>query len=307
MASPPILIPSRFCVPLLLAFAIASAGCTAEGPASSADGFGKVDYPDARDWNPDSREFKLLLDPAPFSFDQEAALLALVDEVAIAATLANLDFIEALVLKKERTISFLDTPGTCDFNANNLVLRERITPSKSRREITLKHRSNDFFPISEFDLQPADGAKQKFEEDIVPPFSIKYSRSATLRIGNEELSAIGDIRKLFYSLDEFSGTHVKLARVGGALVDEEVYLLGLVDFGAFDTELSITVWRFEGESSPKAVELSFSYKRRDESYDFGSESRSLEFFEALGLVSGVLEAGTKTGLVYARDPSFCDD
>ncbi len=122
-----------------------------------------------------SREYKMMLDPAPFA-DRDRSLEAFWGDVvdltkmfpSVRATK------EAISLKEKRTIAFLDTPDVA-LRRQDLILRRRIGEGDSPK-YTLKCRSEDRYYAAGADISAAcgDDPESKLEEDISPPFLCRF-------------------------------------------------------------------------------------------------------------------------------------
>ena len=159
----PVLVNSIFAL-LLLASTQASTQASAEGPRL------------------DSREYKLMLEPAEFAGDQAAKIVDRFWDEALKPIIARrLDARDngeprsrkRFKLDKERVILFRDTEA-CLLDRNSYALRERVVlkngeEDKSTREVTLKFRTPDIFLAAATELKgSSDEASTKLEEDISP-------------------------------------------------------------------------------------------------------------------------------------------
>jgi hypothetical protein len=179
----------------------------------------------------DSREYKLMLEPAHFAggAPAEAVDEFLRDQMerAIKESFGG-DAADELArkrmdLEKHRRVRFLDTQG-CALNDNGFALRERVDLNDNDRpaskpEITLKFRSSDLFLAADMRLKAkAKGAESKFEEDIGPlsltnagerfvasPRSARsqFSRSTSQAVKQSDLpQTLEDIDKLYPTFSE---------------------------------------------------------------------------------------------------------
>ncbi|MBT8493231.1 MAG: hypothetical protein KJO07_09260 [Deltaproteobacteria bacterium] len=247
----------------------------------------------------DSREFKLMLDPELFVGDFDAAVADLendLDEAADEAIERDLD--GHFELDRERQIQFFDVAGSCLLRAKGYALRER--QADDDREITLKFRSSDPAQVQMGGTEAA-GAEYKLEEDVTAERSI-FSSSTTIAT-DAELTNTGELSQLFSGL---ALADQVLTVVADTQVYEQVYRGAMVDVGAVDARVTLTLWyRHQDDEAPWLVELSFKVKLDDELPDKTHE-RAAALFEAwLGEEQWQSPTGaTKTASVYAAT-DFC--
>lgn len=181
-----------------------------------------------------SREYKLILVPNNFNGtnpddavnDYWSELQTLVEGEPI-----NREMKGSLTLAKNRTVTFYDTPGTCQLKNKDLVFRERV--ENENREVVLKFRSPDRYIAGSL---PISGEKPKFEEDISKPFCSKFSYSAKKTItGNQKLSKMGDPVTIYPELEKYKfDLNEAIKEVNGLTISEKVYEGGEVDLGNKD-------------------------------------------------------------------------
>lgn len=269
--------------------------------------------------NPDviSREYKLMLDRTEFQFNTEAADVdAFLDdaEVAIEAAIGR-SVTGSDSLDKVRTVKFYDTAGSCTLDNLGYSFRERIESGDS--EVTLKFRDADRY-ISDFeDLSASSSsADTKLEEDIginaVSAFVSGYGHSTSID-NTRTINDFQDINDQFPGFDADYGFSNSLALnlVGNLTISERVYEGRVIDLGSIDAEISVSLWYSaapSGAAVPFAVEVSFKYEDGSADYTKAVVNRAKQSFLALqGLSSWVdLNSMTKTKLVYAYNPSFCN-
>ncbi len=131
--------------------------------------------------------------------------------------------------KKERLTCYLDTPAQA-LNKNNFVLRlrEEEDEGETSYKITLKYRSPDRFISAAQKLKctKAGSKESKFEEDVGPLFSSKfsYSTSAKLDIPKDKIKTIGDVTKLFPGIEDLNiPPDVGIKKVNNFKAHELVY------------------------------------------------------------------------------------
>jgi hypothetical protein len=169
----------------------------------------------------DSREYKLLLNPARFSDvvpneDKPRSvkeLGSLLQQVSQKLTGVGEEW--KLKLKKQRVISFLDVRaenGKCVLRPNNYILRQRADIADdgtlSKPVLTLKYRNPDRLLVANKNILALDTKLEepKFEEDIgavagspTPSFRSVYSRSGKLTLDTSLSSNDQALETLFGS------------------------------------------------------------------------------------------------------------
>lgn len=274
-----------------------------------------------------SREFKVLLDPVRFSPQGSASCAQAIRCVeqywaelaaAIQAPPAGRTTVGSLNgLPTERTVKFYDTPRTCKLSANDLILRERV--EGDTRNVTLKFRSPDRHLASHQEMIDDETAKSekgidvKFEEDIAGGYVVKYSKSATRRIGSDKnLNSMKDVFDLYRNLKaEGLDRSDTLGVVGNLVIREKVYEGATVDLGSARGKFSLTLWYASADAStPEAAEASFKYKRPKDGYSLAVARNSKKVFHAMeGMKDWVASPAvkTKTEWVFSYDPAFCSN
>lgn len=268
--------------------------------------------------NPDvtSREYKLMLHVAPFSYSTESATVtSLLDDAhnviehAINRSVSGLPWLE-----KQRDISFFDTQGSCELRRRGYSLRERVENGAS--EVALKFRSPDRY-LSDFEdvSSGTPGAETKLESDVSAnanePFKVVYSHS-TKAPNVRTINKIEDVNVHFpefqshYGLDD----DLALSLVGNLSVREHVYRGVEIDLGQHDAQISVTLWYQgipSGSQKPLVAEISFKYEDVSADYTRKVVNRAKASFEALKSLSGWVDsdAKTKTTFVYEYIPTFC--
>jgi hypothetical protein len=162
-----------------------------------------------------SREYKLPLNPDRFVDRVGGAtrfrdLLQFILEKEFGASCEPQDE------EKRRTTWYLDTPGM-DLERNGYILRVRDEQGESPRfKIMLKYRHGDRYLSArqqikggdKFDVKKKD---KKFEEDIIPPFVSKFSRSVAIRSDKEPAPAtLAEAAEYYPILEELAKKRVPL-------------------------------------------------------------------------------------------------
>ena len=106
--------------------------------------------------------------------------------------------------------SYLDTE-VHSLRNRGFVLRLREEANKAYK-VTLKYRGFDRYLSARQDMSTKEEGETKFEEDIIPPFTSKYSHSTSIE-GNGKLPSLkrmSDIIQLFPGLKKLDFPKAKL-------------------------------------------------------------------------------------------------
>lgn len=275
-----------------------------------------------------SREYKVMLNHLRFD-EAEEIVPKFWSEVRSLAQIIDVEAKKKLVLEKQRTISFFDTPDG-NFRKNGLVLRQR-QEINGDLQYTLKSRSPDRYIAAGAEigeskiLKDIEGVepKIKLEEDIASPFISRFSLSNTLTFKNDAKPPfkgnpqdVGDCVELFPVLAELKSNVRSLSKkttvvpVGGFKFFERVFEGGTLHFQAKENEeesvdatTAVILWSLEAKSRPLVAEFSFKYKDEDKDryYDRNMAKEAKLFFEHIQKVDWVLKGGrTKTAYVYGE-------
>jgi len=268
---------------------------------------GKADKPtgEAQKGILSSREYKVLLDPELFDNDPAEFAQYYAEELIAAIAPTSIAAVGDLALAEERIVQFYDS-ASCDLRAASFVLRDRsdVDPD-GKRKLTLKFRSTSRNLAAEQDLSSSvDGAKQKFEEDIVPPSVSKFSSSASPKVSTKlDVEEIKDAVAIFPGLASLDlDDELDLEVVGGIVAREAVYEGVELDLGeGIRAELSVTLWYLD-DATPVVAEASFSYGDEEEHYPSAAVANGKALFDAMqALVEWrAVDSMTKTALVYSR-------
>jgi hypothetical protein len=184
----------------------------------------------------DSREYKLLLDPAKFSGEQPEGIIGKFWDQQLKPIIAQrLDRRKngeardkgKFALDRERSVLFRDA-GACVLNANGFSLRERVDLNNgqldnSTRELTLKFRTPDIFLAGTSEIDAGGGkAKVKFEEDIAPLVEHTVAPSGKITAA---FARPPSIRSVF---SKSVAQRLKPERAVGSLVDVAALYPGLL-------------------------------------------------------------------------------
>ena len=214
--------------------------------------------------------------------------------------------------EESRRTSYLDTPELA-LHQQGFALRLREEGDGAEAfQVNLKYRDADRYVSAAQDVSSPRADKTKFEEDILPPFTSRFSHSTSIESGTlPELGSMGKI------MDLFPGLRV-LDVEGDAAVDtvndfealEVVRKLCKLEFGGPPTiKASLSFWYLpEGEVGwPLVGEFSFDYDVLDdgengeplESYPSEVATGARGLFKALQSQKGWfdLDGTTKTAFV----------
>jgi hypothetical protein len=294
----------------------------------------------ARGLRLDSREYKLMLDPAKFVGARKLIVERLWDEVITDIIATRLDrrnngklrHKKKLTPGPERHVVFRDTEGGL-LNANGYLLRERMRVRDGRRELTVKFRTPDIFQAAQSWIVAADDAE--FEEDIAPlirrtftpagEVHVAFAQPPTMRSLFSQSATVGiekdfAIRSLRDVIGLFPGFATALRRIGideeivrtrlrsGERVHELVFNGALVDLGEnVDAEFDLTLWYADETAEPMVAELSFKYATNNGAVPGGVARRAMILFQALQDTLGDWaspERETKTSVAL---PAGCRD
>lgn len=255
----------------------------------------------------DSREFKVMLEPSLFSGDSAPQMLEFLQDEILRRFPMQAEDTELDELRRERTVQYLDTPGSCELRASGYTLRDRREDDE--REVTLKFRSPERYLASAGDVEASDDdADTKFEEDIKPGYASVFSRSTDVPLDfDDRVTALGDAAELYPVLDDLDTATDTLEPVGGLTIHERTYGRLKYDLGEFKAKMDVTLWYIDPDAEPVVAELSFKYEEDEDDFDVPSVQNGLRLFQVIqGLQQWRAEKSrTKTSFAYEYDPSFC--
>lgn len=153
--------------------------------------------------------------------------------------------------EKRRLTSYLDTPERA-LRQSGYALRLRDESGSSDGfQLNLKYRSADRYLSAEQDVSSPQGGELKFEEDVLPPFASKFSRSNSLE--SQKAPDVNTARKL---VALFPG-------LGSLNLGPDTALQTVNDFTAAEVVRKLCKFQFGGPPNLKAS-LSFWYLTPDE-------------------------------------------
>lgn len=205
-------------------------------------------------------------------------------------------------IEKVRETSFLDTR---DDSFRNLGWILRLRRKKKGTDVTVKFRCPDRLLSALKDASSPGGGREKFEEDIVPPFSSQYSRSNTLEDQADEVlpRTVAGAAALFPALGTLEVLpQTPLETVGGLVVNEVARRVGGFRFaGGPLLEMSHTFW-YVGDTRnhyPMVAEFSFELAPGDGAFPPETVEGASKVFRELQQQAGWLDVAgtTKSSLV----------
>jgi hypothetical protein len=194
-----------------------------------------------------SREYKLMLNTDRFKDrDQGSQVFFSLIDFLITKEGGTIDKQNK---EERRRTSYLDTP--------ELALRQQGFALRLREEehgfqINLKFRAADRYVSAAQNLSSPQEAKTKFEEDILPPFTSKFSHSSSIETNTApDLSSMEKVTALFPGLKKLD-------------IDRDTAVKTINDFKAFEVVRKLCKFQFDEPPTLKAS-LSFWYLTEDPS------------------------------------------
>lgn len=181
--------------------------------------------------------------------------------------------------ERVRRTWYLDTPGL-DFRRRHYVLRVRKEEDEGEKEfkVTLKYRAPDRYISASQDLSSTKKGKYKFEEDILPPFTSKFSHSTAVKRKKEPvLGQFNEVAALFPGVAALGiGADTPIDKVNGFEAYEIARWVGQLKFEAEPiVKACLSFWYLMGSEKelPLIVEFSFDYDLPEEQEDPASLER----------------------------------
>ena len=221
--------------------------------------------------------------------------------------------------EKVRRTWYLDTPGL-DFRRRQFVLRvrEEVDEPNKKFKATLKYRAPDRYISAGQNLSTtAQKSKTKFEEDILPPFTSKFSHSTSVKYKKTpDLAHIERVASLFpgvAALNIATGTPVE--KVNGFEANEIARWVGQLKFEREPlVKLCLSFWYLIGteivKELPLIVEFSFDYDAAEETHDDPSQleqfpspvvTGAYRLFKTLQRQSDWIKSNATTKTAYAYE------
>lgn len=205
--------------------------------------------------------------------ERQIELLNATEEIEVAR-------FEKELKEQERRTWYLDT-RSFELNKHKFLLRIRYESTDDEYVIDLKCRNPDRYIAASYDLSSTlmDDIKTKFEEDIVPQFTSKFSLSASFKMKEEpELRSFRELKSIFPGLGRLDiGEGQDLKKVNYFEAREITSKIGKIKFKEGKTDdVSLNFWYLPGEGLkeiPVIVEFAFDYdanehKKANESLSF---------------------------------------
>lgn len=257
-----------------------------------------------------SREYKLMLNVDRFKERDEGVETFL---TLIKFLVGETGIVKEADKTEKRITSFLDTAELALHQRGFALRRRQELEPKPGFQLNLKCRDSDRYVSAAKDVSAAGESKQKFEEDILPPFVSKFSNSNTVKIKETTpLGTVGEIARLFpgiktLNLDE----NTVVAPVDGFRVIEIVRELCEIRFDDQEPVVSsMSFWYLEDSETewPMIAEFSFAYKPlaipvgdRLETFADGTVTGAGKLYRALQKHSGWLNLDGTTKTAFALD------
>ena len=254
-----------------------------------------------------SREYKPMLNTHRFK-DRDQGAEEFLDLITFLITKAGGKVIERQKKEERRQTSYLDTPQfALRQNGFSLRLREEA----DRFQINLKYRDADRYISAGKDVSASSDGKIKFEEDILPPFTSKFSHSNTIESAERpQLEVIKEVTSLFPGLKEVNldeNTSIMTANNFKAL--EVTRKLCKFQFDETETlKASLSFWYLLNEKQwPLVTEFSFDYDATTEdegeleSYSPRLVEGASGFFRSVSNQAGWLDLTTTTKTAFALE------
>lgn len=255
-----------------------------------------------------SREYKLMLNTDRFN-DRIKGSKTFFDLIEFLIKKEGGTIVEKQDKEERRQTSYLDTPQfALRQNGFSLRLREEAA---TRFQINLKYRAADRYLSAAQDLSSSKAGKVKFEEDILPPFTSKFSHSNSVETPEmPQLKTMKEVTTLFpglASLNIDEDTPIKTANDFKAL--EIVRKLCKFQFGESDVvKASLSFWYLQGDTDwPLVGEFSFDYdaagktEGKLEEFPIKTVEGASRFFAALQNQGGWLDLSGSTKTSFALE------
>src|SRR5215216_5658799 len=190
-----------------------------------------------------SREYKVMLNSHRFK-DKDQGAEEFLELIASLITKSGGAVIETQKKEERRQTSYLDTPQFA-LHQNRFSLRLREEEAGGF-QVNLKYRDADRYVSASKDLSASSKGKIKFEEDILPPFTSKFSHSNTIESTQmPQLQVMKDVTSLFPGLKELN-------------LDESTRVTTANNFKAREVTRKLCKFQFDETETLKAS-LSFWY------------------------------------------------
>jgi hypothetical protein len=250
----------------------------------------------------DSKEYKVLLDPAKFASNPSSAANSLLS--ALSTRLTQLAFDKTISgsfsADKLDTVTYYDTAGTCVARNNGYSVRLR---SGGDADIEFKFGHPDE-ELSDFTDVSGSGKNKssKLETDISPG-SLVYSHSTGQDPAKTPAPAtVNDLISQFPGASALSAYKSQsMVAVNGLSIRQQEYDGPSSDIGDSNADFTLTLWYIGSSTTPALAELSYRVDADDDSY-FTTPvmTRSQTLLAAISSLSGweLTPSTTKTAWLY---------
>lgn len=252
----------------------------------------------------DSKEYKVLLDPALFASNPSTAANAALQ--ALRTRLTQLGFDKTVDgsfgAGDQDQLAYYDTPGSCTLRNLGYSLRTR---QGDHDDVQFKYRHPDE-ELSAFTDVSGNGAHKssKLETDVSPD-SLVYAHSTKQDPASGGTpTSIGALVAQFPGGDDALSAYASqpLVAVNGLSLRQQEYDGPSADIGQSDADFTLTLWYLGSATAPAVAELSFRVEADGDAY-FTTPvlQRSQVLLQAIGsLGSWNLQPSTnKTAWLYA--------
>ena len=257
-----------------------------------------------------SREYKLMLNTGRFK-DRDQGSEAFFELIEFLIRREGGRVIDSQGKEESRRTSYLDTADHA-LRQKGFALRLR-EEAKGGFKINLKYRTSDHHISAAQDVSSPLSGDTKFEEDILPPFTSKFSLSTS--IGTEtppDLSSIGKVAAFFPGVARLGiDQNAPVKTVNDFIAEEVVRRLCKFQFNRPPTiKACLSFWylTMRGDDPPLVAEFSFNYdilSRPDRGRPDPSATHSVEcanrFFRALQSQPGWVNLDLTTKTTFALE------
>jgi hypothetical protein len=218
--------------------------------------------------------------------------------------------------EKIRRTWYLDTPGL-DFRRRDFVLRVREETEEVNKKfkMTLKYRTSDRYVSASQNLVTTGKGKYKFEEDILPPFTSKFSHSTSVKqVETPRLFNIEQVVGLFPGIAALNlANDTPIEQVNGFEAHEVAHWVGQFKFEQKPiVKACLSFWYLMGDKDglPLIVEFSFDYDAPEETkddqtkleqYPLSTVAGTYRFFRTLQQQTDWINFNATTKTAYAYE------
>lgn len=261
-----------------------------------------------------SREYKLMLNVDRF-FHRDAGMEGFWRLVGFLVKKQGGEVEKQNDPEEKRRTWYLDTLGA-DLTRNHFILRVREDRKNDDKEykITLKYRSPDRYLSAAQDVSSADAGETKFEEDITPPFTSKFSFSTSIKRDRlPDFQTINDAVARFPGLDKLNVPGATPLEIVNHFQAHEVACKrGKLKFGEHKVKAAFSFWYLLGAENelPIVGEFSFDYDALEnnspdstklEQFPVTLVSATNRFFLSLQNQTGWLNCNATTKTAFALE------